>query len=55
MSEPLKLDTDNVILRNKTNDSRKRTLRLYADRKIKQHPKTYEIIEVCQKETLQMP
>jgi len=52
MSEQLKLDTDNVILRNKTNNSKKRTLRLYAKRKIEQHPNTYEIVEICQKTAL---
>ncbi len=50
----MKLDTDNVILRNKTNDSRKRTSRLYADRKIKKQPTKYEIIELWQPKQVQL-
>jgi len=44
-------DTDEVILRNKKNGCEKSTSRIYANRKIKQHPNRYEIIEQCPKTT----
>lgn len=51
MTEPIKLDTDIVILRNKNKRSEKRTSRLYAKRKIEANPANYEIIELWQKTT----
>lgn len=48
MIEQLKLDTDIVVLRNKTKKSEKRTTRLYAKRKVENNPETYEIVELWQ-------
>lgn len=48
MSDPIKLQTDSVILRNVATEKERITTRIYADRKVELHPSTYKIIEQCQ-------
>jgi len=54
MNEPIKLQTDQVILHNIDTGTKRPTLRIYAERKSSANPVKYKIIEVCPNQPMEL-